>query len=257
MLGLILRVILKRGSHKMVSKLRFGVACVTQESNTFAPFPSTISDFSIEIGAALIDSSLGTNTEVGGFLRALDALQVKVVPLVSAFAVSAGPVSDLAFAELSNLLIKQVTACEFDGLLLALHGAWSSVSYPSADAELVKRVRQSIGSEIPIVITLDLHANVTPSLVREVQGIVGYRTYPHVDMGETGERAATLLYEIVTHRLRPCLYWLSIPLLGSTPKPPQPIVRQLTRSSRRLDRELPRETKCSPRLSFVCSRGSI
>jgi microcystin degradation protein MlrC len=233
----------------MGARLRFGIAGITQESNTFAPLPSVIDDFSIETGEDLLTSSLGTNTEIGGFLTTLNALQVEAVPLVSAFAVPAGPVSDQAFEELAGLLIERVRASELDGLLLSLHGAWSSASHPSADAELVKRVRKLIGSRIPIVLTLDLHANVTPELVQEVQGLVGFRTYPHIDMGETGEKAARLLHEIVTRRLSPRLYWLSIPLLA----PPQ--IATTDRSPikdvmERLDRELPLETVLSS--SFFC-----
>ena len=233
----------------MASKLRLAVAGITQESNTFAPFPSVIGDFSIETGAGVLKSSVGTNTEVGGFLKALDALQVQAVPLISAFAVPAGPVSDQAFEYLCNLLIQHISGSEFDGLLLSLHGAWSSVSYPSADAELVKRVRKSIGSQIPIVVTLDFHANVTPSLVREVQGLVGYRTYPHIDMAETGEKAASLLYEVVTRGLSPHLYWLSIPLLA----PPQSATTDRSPIKDvidELDRALPSDLVLSS--SFFC-----
>jgi microcystin degradation protein MlrC len=233
----------------MAAKMRFGVAGITQESNTFAPFPSTLKDFSIEEGIGVVASSQGTNTEVGGFLKELDDLQVEVVPLVSAFAVSAGPIEDSAFESLANRLIERIEEVQFDGLLLALHGSWLSCSHPSADAELIKRVRKSIGPKIPISITLDLHANVQPVLLEEIQGLVGYRTYPHVDMAQTGQKAARLLYEIATHGLRPRIYWISIPLLAppqsaTTDQPPvQDIVE-------RLDRELPSDVVLSS--SFFC-----
>jgi microcystin degradation protein MlrC len=233
----------------MAAKIRFGVACITQESNTFAPFPSTLKDFWIEEGIGVVSSSQGTNTEVGGFLTELDDLRVEVVPLVSAWAVSAGPVEDSAFERLANRLIEKIEEVQFDGLLLALHGSWLSSSHPSADAELVKRVRKSIGPKIPIVITLDLHANVRPVLLEEIQGLVGFRTYPHVDMAQTGQKAARLLYEVVTHRLRPRLYWVSIPLLA----PPQSATTDRTPVKdilERLDHELPSDIiLCS---SFFC-----
>ena len=233
----------------MAAKIRFGVAGITQESNTFAPFPSTLKDFSIEEGIGVVSSSQGTNTEVGGFLKELADLQVEVVPLVSAFAVSAGPVEDSAFESLANLLIEQIEEVKFDGLLLALHGSWLSCSHPSADAELIKRVRKSIGPKIPIVVTLDLHANVQPVLFEETQGLVGFRTYPHVDMAQTGQKAARLLYEIVTHGLRPGIYWISIPLLA----PPQSATTDQSPVKdivERLDRELPSEVVLSS--SFFC-----
>ncbi len=239
-----------KGLSAMPKTMRFGVAGITQESNTFASSLSTVADFSIEEGDGVISSSKGTNTEVGGFLKGLDALRVEAVPLLSAWAVSAGPIEDSAFDTLADRLIAQIKKNKFDGLLLALHGAWLSASHPSADAEMVKRVRRAIGPEIPIVITQDSHANVTPSLLKEIQGLVGYRTYPHVDMGETGEKAARLLYEVVTNRLHPCIYYLPIPLLAppqsaTTDRPPiQDILR-------RLDRELPSDQVLSSSLFYV------
>jgi microcystin degradation protein MlrC len=230
--------------------MKIGVAGIVQESNTFAPAPSTLKDFAVECGLGVVSASQGTNTEMGGFLEELDALGVEVVPLVSAWAVSAGPVEDSAFESLVSLLLQQIKKNHYDGLLVALHGSWLSTSWPSADAELVKRVRGVIGPEIPLVITLDSHANVTPPLLEQVQGLVGYRTYPHVDMAETGRKAARLLYKIITDGLHPRLYWLPIPLLA----PPQsattdraPIKDILLR----LDHELPGDIVLSSSLFYV------
>lgn len=234
----------------MPKTMRFGVAGITQESNTFAFSLSTLADFSIEEGDGVISSSKGTNTEVGGFLKALDTLGVEAVPLLSAWAISAGPIEDSAFDTLADRLIAQIEKNQFDGLLLALHGAWLSASHPSADAEMVKRVRRAVGPEMPIVITQDSHANITPQLLERIQGLVGFRTYPHVDMGETGEKAARLLYEVVTNRLRPCIYWLPIPLLAppqsaTTDRPPIKDILE------RLDRELPFGQVLSSSLFYV------
>ena len=234
----------------MAKAFRIGVAGITQESNTFAPSLSTIEDFSIEQGSAVIGSSQGTNTEVGGFLRALSEASVEAVPLISAWAVSAGPVEDSAFEYLATLLIDKLAAVEIDGLLLALHGAWLSVSHPSADAQMLCRIRQAIGPDIPIVITVDSHANITPPLLKEIQGLVGYRTYPHVDMGDTGRKAARLMLELLTEKIRPVLYWLSLPLLA----PPQcattdqPPIKDILE---RLDRELPLTHVMSSSLFYV------
>src|SRR5260370_18823038 len=81
----------------------------------------------------------------------------------------------------------------------------------------MRRVRKRVGREIPVVVTLDYHANVRPSLLAEIGGLVGYRTYPHVDMAEAGAKAARLLFDILSGRVRPRMHWLPIPLLA----PPQ------------------------------------
>ena len=230
--------------------MKIGIAGITQESNTFAPSFSSLRDFSIESGSRVISVNRGTNTEVGGFLDGLESLGEEAVPLFSAWAVSAGPVEDLAFESLTGLLVKEVKKHSLDGLLLALHGAWLSRSYPSADAEAVRRVRDAIGPKAPIVVTVDSHANITPPLFESIQGLVGYRTYPHVDMAETGVKAARLLLKILIKDLKPHLYWLPVPLLA----PPQsattdqaPIRDVLLR----LDRELPFGETLSSSLFYV------
>jgi microcystin degradation protein MlrC len=125
-----------------------------------------------------------------------------------------------------------------------LHGAWLGASYPSADAELVRRIRTVTGNTLPIVVTLDSHANVTPALLSQVDGVVGYRTYPHVDMAECGRKAARLLLDLLTQGIKTCMYWLPIPLLAppqsaTTEKPP------LRDVLNRLDSELPDEVLSS------------
>jgi microcystin degradation protein MlrC len=230
--------------------MKIGVAGIVQESNTFATAPSTLEDFAVEIGAAVVSASRGTNTEVGGFLEELEALGIKAAPLVSAWAVSAGPVEDSAFESLASLLLQQIEKDRCDGLLLALHGSWLSTSRPSADAELVKRVRAVIGSDMPLVITVDSHANVTSPLLEHIQGLVGYRTYPHVDMAGTGRKAAQLLYKIITEGLHPRLYWIPVPLLAppQSATTDQPPIKDILL---RLDRELPGNIVLSSSLFYV------
>jgi microcystin degradation protein MlrC len=153
--------------------MKVAIASVMQESNSFALGQSLLSDFQIDMGAELTHVYRGTNTEIGGFLGELDKLGLETLPLLSAWALPAGPVEDTALDEVCELLLKQIQDAEFEGLLIALHGAWLSESYSSADAELIRRVRTRIGDEIPIVATLDLHANVQPALLEGLWGVVG------------------------------------------------------------------------------------
>lgn len=229
-------------------KLRFAVAGIVQESNTFALLPSTMADFSVQMGDAIL-ATRGTNTEVGGLLDELYDLGVEVVPLLSSWAVSAGPMDDETFETLSGLLIDSLRRTRVDGVLLALHGAWLSSSYPSADAEIVVRVRKAVGPGVPVVITQDYHANISPHLLENVEGLVGYRTYPHIDMAETGRKAAKLLHQIVIGGLDPWLYWLPIPLIASAQRATtdQPPIEDILA---RLDRELPPDEVLSS--SFFC-----
>jgi microcystin degradation protein MlrC len=197
--------------------MRIAVASVMQESNSFAPSPSLLSDFQVETGAGLARVYRGTNTEIGGFLEELERLGSEALPLLSAWALPAGPIADPAFDELCELLLKQLENAEFEGLLIALHGAWLSASHRSADAELIRRIRTKIKDGIPIVATFDLHANVGPLLLEGLWGAIGYRTYPHVDMAETGRKAVHLMQQILREGIHPRLFWLPIPFMA----PPQ------------------------------------
>jgi microcystin degradation protein MlrC len=196
--------------------MKIAIASVMQESNSFAPIQSQLSDFQIHVGA---ESEIyrGTNTEMGGFFEECDKVGLEAVPLLSAWALPAGPVAETALDQICELLLRQMKDEGFEGLLIALHGAWLSTNHLSADAELIRRIRTQIGDDIPIVATLDLHANVRPALLECLWAAVGYRTYPHVDMADTGKKAVHLMSEILKDGNRPELFWLPIPLLA----PPQ------------------------------------
>src|SRR2546426_11217423 len=109
--------------------MRVGVACVMQESNSFAPRCSTLENFSIEIGPAIVAANHRTNTEIGGFLEELECLKLEAVPLISAWGLEAGPVEDGAFDRLAPLLCDEGGKGSLAGLFFVLHGAWTSVCF--------------------------------------------------------------------------------------------------------------------------------
>src|SRR5207249_848946 len=108
------------------------------------------------------------------------------VPILSAWATSGGPLSSACFEEISRRLCTMTQLAGIDAVLLCLHGAMCAESYDSADAEVARRLRVVLGDRVPIVVTHDFHAHVEPKLLEQIDGIVGYRTYPHIDMRETG-----------------------------------------------------------------------
>ena len=183
----------------------------------------------VESGTELAGLYAGTNTEMGGFLEECERLHFQAVPLMSAWAISAGPVSKIAFDELARRLLEQLGKTELDALLVALHGAWLSESHLCADGELIRRVRERIGPHIPIVVTLDYHANVRRELLEHIQGLVGYRTYPHIDMADTGRKGARLLADIMRQGVAPKIYSLPIPFLApaQSATTDHPVIRAL------------------------------
>ena len=178
------------------------------ESNTFLGVPTEYEDFvsaSLTRGAAVLDRWRGANHELGGFLDVLaEEAGVEIVPLLATFAIPSGTISRVAFERVSSELIEDLRrSLPIDGLLLALHGATVSAGHPDADGELLRRVRQAASPQMPIVTTLDLHANVSSTMIELATATVAYRTNPHLDQRERGQEAAKLLLGILRGEIHP------------------------------------------------------
>ena len=116
-----------------------------------------------------------------GFIAGANQFGYELAPTVMAWATPAGPVEDAIFDEIVEEIADGCRRSSVDGLLLALHGAMVARSYPDADGEVLRRLRGLLGDDLPIVTTLDYHANVSPAMAEHADALVGYQTYPHVD----------------------------------------------------------------------------
>jgi len=188
-----------------------------QESNTFSPIPSGLDDFEagcLRYDQDSIDRLTDTRTEIGGFIQTSRRHGVELVPTLTAWASSGGPMRARDFDRLTADLLERVRAAgPVDGVLLALHGAWVSEQQPDADGWLLTEVRRLVGRDVPIVVTLDLHANITEAMVKAADALVGFRSYPHIDMYETGERAAELLFRCLKARACPAITLRKLPMV--------------------------------------------
>ena len=195
------------------------VGSLVQESNTFSPIKSDIRSFEsgfLFFGQSGLTEMEGRRNELAGFLRVCRRAGVELSATVAAWASSGGPMADRDFDDLAGRFLERVEKAEgIDGVLLALHGAWASESRLDADGWLLSRVRDIVGPDVLIVATLDMHANVTEAMLADTDALVGYQTYPHVDMFETGERAARLLIELLRGRGRPTMAACGVPMLIS------------------------------------------
>ena len=152
-------------------------------------------------------------TKWEGSLEAADAEGFEAIPILMAWATPSGPVTAEVFDEITQALIDRVRREQPDGLLLALHGAMVAESHPDADGEVLARLRQALGSTFPIVVTLDLHGNLSERLVNACTAAVAYRTNPHVDQRECGRRAARLMVRTLRREVRPCVALAKPPLI--------------------------------------------
>jgi microcystin degradation protein MlrC len=184
--------------------MQIGIACLSHESNTFAVMPTTLNDFQVDVGQAVIEQYANTFHEVAGFIAGADEFDYTLYPLLAASAMPAGPLTAEAYETLvSQLLTGLKAAPPLDGLLLALHGAMVAENFPQADAETVRRVRALVGPSFPLVVTHDYHGNVPEQLVKDADALVIYKTTPHIDQRERGLQAASILARTIRGEVKP------------------------------------------------------
>lgn len=190
------------------------IAECMQEISSFNPFPSQYQNFHIQRGTELL-SQRGLNSAVGGALAVFEATGASVVPAFSAKAGSAGPLSAKGWERLSAEFLTGVEACldGVDGILVSLHGAMGAATELDPEGYLLGEIRRMAGPKIPIVVSLDLHGILTDRMLRQIDGLALYHTYPHVDFADTGARAARLLLRLVTEDIRPVIARVIVPAL--------------------------------------------
>lgn len=190
---------------------------VSHESNTFAARPTTLHDFRTSrflTGAEVIREMRGSGAELGGALDAADAFGWVVVPILSAHAQPAGPVSEDAVTAIINTITPAMRGAEpLDGIYIALHGAMVTETDEDGESRILQAIRAVVGPSLPIAVTLDLHANVFDEMAALIQIAVSYRTYPHIDMRDCGFAACAMLHRAMAGEIVPRIAIARPPML--------------------------------------------
>jgi len=205
--------------------MRIAIGGFQHETNTFAPSKAGYAAFEagggwpgVQYGAPLFRAVEGANILAAGAIAALRAKGHSLVGTAWAAASPSAQVTDDAFERIAGEMIARLKkALPVDGVYLDLHGAMVVESYDDGEGELLRRVREGVGERVPVVASLDLHANVTRAMIAHADGLVAYRTYPHVDMAATGERAALLLDRILRAGRKPASAFLPLDYLTGIP----------------------------------------
>lgn len=187
--------------------MRLGIIAIQHESNTFVPARTTIDDFrrdALLTGGEMADYCRHSRHETGGFWHELSGAGAEPVPLLLALAMPGGILTAQTAEQLVTMAVEQLqrAGC-LDGLLVAPHGAAVSESSRDFDGDWLQRMRAEVDSRLPIIGTLDPHANVSPSIIAATNAMIAYRTNPHVDQYETGQLAARLMLRTVRGEIRP------------------------------------------------------
>lgn len=186
--------------------MRIAVAGFMHESNTFNPMKADRKAFeaqSLVYGNAMVEEWGKAHHEIAGFMEGVAAQGNEVVPLVMGWATPSGPVTDAMLEEVTDYLVREIKKHKPDGLLLAQHGAMVVESFPDGDGEFLARLRRGLGPDLPIVVTLDLHGNISEQVTRHSTAAIAYRTCPHVDQRARGLQAADLLLRTLKKEIRP------------------------------------------------------
>lgn len=189
--------------------MRIGILGLLHESNTFVTRPTTIENFRDTVllkGDAIRPEFDGAHHEIGGFLAGVDDAGETAVPIFVARALPAGTIDAESFDELTNQLLAALDdAGPLDGLLVAPHGATVAANWPDADGHWLSLVRERVGDAMPIVGTIDPHANLSQQMVDAVDALIAYRSNPHLDQRDRGLEAASLLIQTLRGEVRPAM----------------------------------------------------
>ena len=195
---------------------RIALGALLFEGNTFSPNITERVDFASKYlcsGEQIVVELDGTNTEIGGALNVAAEAGVEVLPLLATHGGAGGRVSAGCYrALLDELLTRLREAGPVDGLYLALHGAFIAEGVDDVETEVLSAARAIVG-RVPLAVSCDLHAHITPAMLRLADIVIGYQHYPHDDTFETGQRAVRLLLDSIGGRIKPTLVGVRAPLI--------------------------------------------
>lgn len=194
----------KTGESK--DKKRILTLGIRHESNTFSTLPVKKEDFKILRGQEVLkDQKWAELAERNG---------VELVPTLHAYAWPGGVVEKKAFEDFKNEILDSIrNAGRIDAIYMDMHGALHAEGYEDGQATLIKEIREIVGKNVLISGSFDLHGNLSPDFVENINIITAYRTAPHRDGAETKERALRLLLDAMNRGLKPHIEYVVIPIL--------------------------------------------
>src|SRR5947199_6953484 len=200
---------------------RIAVGAFLHETNTFAPTKATYDGFlhgggwpPMREGAKLLEKMRNINVGIAGFIPAAEAMGWELVPTIWCAASPSAHVTRDAVERVAKAIVDGgMAAGATDAVYLDLHGAMVAEHVDDGECEIIARVRKTIGKDLALVVSLDLHANVTPQMVEQADALIAYRTYPHIDMADTGRAAAKHLALLLRSKHRFAKAFRQIPFL--------------------------------------------
>lgn len=197
--------------------MRLVLAMLKHETNTFSPIVTDIARFEqwgLHFGPSIVPTFENTAMPLAAYIRLARERGAEIATPVAAEAMPGGLVTREAYERLARPILEAVEAgC--DGVLLDLHGAMVCEHTHDGEGTLLQRIR-AIRPDLPIAVTCDLHANLSVEMVANCTAIIGYKTYPHVDMYAVAERVGRVVLDAIEGKCRPVMAWGRLPLMSQT-----------------------------------------
>ena len=197
-----------------MARRKIVIAMMMHETNTFSPVLTPLESFRPLAGEAAIAEFKGTNTQLGGFLEVAQRMGAEIVVPFAGGAHPSGYVEKRAYEDMCDAIVGGIRGGG-DAAFLALHGAMVAEHVDDGEGELLRRIR-AVAPRLPIAVGLDFHTQLTAAMLENATVITGYRTYPHIDMADTAQRAARTLVRALDGEVRPLMVWGVRPMLTST-----------------------------------------
>lgn len=214
-----------------------------QETNTFNRNPTTLADYQnwgIATGTDVLQK-FGETGELAGFISGISEwkTQPELIGLARFVCWPGGRIDRAAWQEIQETFSNRLRLMgNVDGVLISLHGALAAEGEDDVSGALLEQIRHAIGPEIPLVASLDLHANITRRMMAHADLVSGYHTQPHLDQFQTGQRAARGLAWMIENKRRPFKRFRKLPMITAAEKhstftgPPTPLFRRLAELER-------------------------
>ncbi len=212
--------------------LKILIAEFQHESNNFSNQLTDLAAYQGRLyleSQAMIDVLTGTSTEAGGALQVFNEKDdLLLLPVVAASAMPSGPVTSAVFKQVRDMILAELKAsAPVDGVLLFLHGAMITQDSEDGDGDLLEAVRQLVGPAVPVIATLDLHANITKKMALNATALINYDKYPHTDMYERGQEAARLLLASLAGTIKPVMACSHIPIILPPMATAEPLMQKI------------------------------
>ena len=215
--------------------MRIGFGGMSHETNTFSSVPTTYEMFPLREGEYGITSNTGVRTYTGGLIDEAKELGIDLVSACSTVTTPSGLITRHAIETIRDRIISRLQELHaekpLDGIALTLHGAGSADGYLDLEGEIIRAVRAAFGPDMPIGVVLDLHGNITETMVEHSDILIGVKGYPHVDEYDRARDMLRHLYNMITTGKKPCmrlirLPWVFTPSKGMTISGPAHEIQQ-------------------------------